>query len=50
MGILNTKIKNILTKKNTKIRPENIKKDINILGITGTYEGQQPTGEIEEHI
>lgn len=39
MDILNTKIKNILTEKNTKILPANIKKDINILGITGTYEG-----------
>ena len=47
MDILNTKIKNILTEKNTKIKPENIKKDVNILGITGTYEGQQPSGEIE---
>ena len=36
MDILNTKIKNILTEKNTKIKPENIKKDINILGVTGT--------------
>lgn len=40
MDILNTKIKNILTEKNTKIIPGNIKKDINILGITGTYEGE----------
>ena len=36
MDILNTKIKSILTEKNTKIKPENIKKDVNILGITGT--------------
>lgn len=41
MDILNTKIKNILTEKNTKIKPENIKKDVNILGITGTYEGER---------
>jgi hypothetical protein len=40
MDILNTKIKSILTEKNTKIKPENIKKDVNILGITGTYEGE----------
>lgn len=39
MDILNTKIKSILTEKNTKILPENIKKDVNILGVTGTYEG-----------
>lgn len=35
MDILNTKIKNILTEKNTKIRPENIKSGVNILGING---------------
>lgn len=39
MDILNTKIKSILTEKNTKILPENIKAGINILGIIGTYEG-----------
>lgn len=46
MDILNTKIKSILTEKNTKILPGNIKKDVNILGVTGTYEGQQPSGTI----
>ena len=46
MDILNTKIKSILTEKNTKILPANIKKDVNILGVTGTYEGQQPSGTI----
>ena len=30
MDILNTKIKDILTEKNTKIRPENKKKNIEI--------------------
>ena len=39
-----------MPEKNTKIRPENIKKDINMLGITGTYEGQQQNRKIEEHI
>ena len=38
MDILNTKIKSILTEKNTKIIPSNIKKDINILGIIGNLE------------
>lgn len=38
MDILNTKIKNILTEKNTKIIPSNIKKNINILGVTGNLE------------
>ena len=40
MDILNTKIKSILTEKNTKILPENIKAGVNILGILGTYEGE----------
>lgn len=39
MDILNTKIKSILTEKSTKIRPENIKKDVNILGVNGNYTG-----------
>lgn len=39
MDILNTKIKSILTEKNTKIRPENIKNGVNILGIDGSYTG-----------
>ena len=38
MDILNTKIKSILTEKNTKIKPENIKKGVNILGIIGNLE------------
>lgn len=32
------KINEILTEKQAKILPENIKKDINILGVTGTLE------------
>lgn len=38
MDILNTKIKSILTEKTTKIKPENIKKNVNILGVTGNLE------------
>jgi len=38
MDILNIKIKNILTEKTLKIRPENIKNGVTILGITGTLE------------
>lgn len=45
MDILNTKIKNILTEKNTKIIPENLKKDITIFNITGTYEGSGGASE-----
>lgn len=36
MDILNTKIKSILTEKNTKILPENIRAGVNILGINGS--------------
>lgn len=35
MDILNTKIKSILTEKNTKILPANIKSGVNILGVAG---------------
>ena len=35
MDILNTKIKSILTEKNTKILPGNIKSGVNILGVVG---------------
>lgn len=46
MDILNTKIKNILTEKTLKVRPENIKKDVEVFGITGTYEGMVPSGTV----
>lgn len=36
MDVLNTKIENILTEKTLKIRPENIKSGVNILGINGS--------------
>ena len=36
MDILNTKINNILTEKTLKVRPENIKSGVNILGINGS--------------
>lgn len=39
VDVLNTKIESILTEKTVKIKPENIKKDVKVLGITGTYEG-----------
>ncbi len=35
---LETKLRTILNEKETKILPENIKKDVNILGVTGTLE------------
>lgn len=47
MDSLNTKIKNVLAEKTLKVKPENIRKDITILGITGTLEeGTTPTGTI----
>lgn len=46
MDALNTKIKEVLQEKTTKIIPGNIKKDVNILGITGSYEGNVPSGTI----
>lgn len=36
---LKTKLQNILNEKGTKLIPENIKYDITILGVTGTYDG-----------
>ena len=38
MDALNTKIKNILTEKTLKVRPENIKSGVTIFGIQGTLE------------
>lgn len=45
MGTLLNKANEILTEKNSKIIPENIKKDVQIFDIIGTYEGEplQPT-------
>lgn len=39
MSTLKEKAENILTEKEEKIIPENIKKDISIFNVTGTYEG-----------
>ena len=39
MSNLKTNLEQILQEKETKIIPENIKKDVEILGVTGTYEG-----------
>ena len=36
---LETNLRYILNEKTNKIIPENIKKDVEILGVTGTYEG-----------
>lgn len=41
---LETKLNLILNEKTTKIIPENIKKDVQIFNITGTYEGSSPVG------
>ena len=37
---LQTNLETILNEKSTKIIPENIKKDVSILGVTGNYEGE----------
>ena len=37
MDSLITKIKSVKTEKTLKVKPENIKKDVSIFGITGTY-------------
>lgn len=47
MDILNTKIKNILAEKATKIKPENIKKDMTIFNITGTLEEGVDTSDAD---
>lgn len=47
MDILNTKIKNILAEKATKIKPENIKKDVTIFNITGTLEKGVDTSDAD---
>lgn len=39
VDVLNSKIESILIEKDTKIRPENIKNGVNILGVVGTYTG-----------
>ena len=39
MTELETNLRTILNEKETKILPENLKKDVTVLGITGTYEG-----------
>ena len=44
MGTLKNKAQSILTEKNNKIIPENIKKNIQIFDVTGTYEGSGTTG------
>ena len=42
---LQTKLDAILLDKNTNLLPENLKKDVTCLGITGTYEGSGGTVE-----
>lgn len=41
MGTLKTKAQSILTEKNNKIIPENIKKGVTIFDVTGTHEGRK---------
>ena len=37
----------VLQEKQTKVLPENIKKDVKIFGVTGTYEGSGGTGDVK---
>ena len=45
---LEDNIRLILTEKDEKILPENIKKDVSILGVTGNYEGEY-NAKIEDY-
>ena len=45
MSELKTNLQEILQEKQEKIIPENIKKDVQIFDITGTYEGSGSSGE-----
>lgn len=45
MSELQTNLQEILQEKQEKIIPENIKKDVQIFDIIGTYTGENPTGE-----
>ena len=47
MDVLNTKIKDILAEKTLKIKSENIKKDVTIFDVTGTYEGSSSGENVE---
>lgn len=49
MATLKAKAQNILNEKTEKIIPENIKKDITIFDITGTYEGSGSKQEYDEY-
>ena len=46
MSNLKTNLEQILQEKETKIIPENIKKDVEILGVTGTYEGSSSSDNV----
>ena len=43
MTLLEINLSEILQEKQNKIIPENIKKGVTILGVTGTYEGSSST-------
>lgn len=47
MSELQTKIEEIKRQKDTYIIPENLKKDVTVYGITGTYEGSGGSGDVK---
>ena len=47
MKELQTVLNNILTDKNTNLKPENLKKGVTCLGVTGTYEGSGGGSTVE---
>lgn len=47
MSVLKTNLESILLEKNTKILPGNIKKNVSVFNIVGTYEGNEPDTAIQ---
>ena len=45
---LQTVLNNILTDKNTNLKPENLKKDVTCLGVTGTLEASTTSGGVKQ--
>ena len=48
MKELQTVLNNILTDKNTNLKPENLKKDVTCLGVTGTLEVSTASGGVKQ--
>ena len=48
MKELQTVLNNILTDKNTNLKPENLKKDVTCLGVTGTLDASAGSGGVKQ--